>query len=427
VNTSKRAASWLIVFMLFMGALVNYIDRVNISVTAPMMIKEYGWDTASLGIVFSSFFWGYFLLQIPAGWLADKYGGRRILFGSSILWAALTFLTAFPGNIFGLTAVRAMLGASEASNNPAQASFIGRHLPRALVGRIQGFTHSAISLGPLIATPLAVYCITQWGWRSVYYVFAGLSLLWALAWFWTTKATGMTDDAVAERGAKELAEARTKDGIFENPLSRAEVWGSSMAWFNNSYVFYFFLFWLPTYFVKARGMSVQEMAGLATIPWLVLFCTMNFGGWVVDVIKRKSKHSIFWRRMVFAGGFVWSAIFIYPLQSVETSGQAVVLISLAFLGLGWTWPVASALPIEYAPRKAGLITGFMNSWGQVAGIVAPIITGAVIAGGKWDKAFLVAAVISLLGALLVAIPSRYSTGVTGQAEVPIGRRAVTHP
>ena len=422
----RKLGAYAAVLVLFLGALVNYIDRVNISVTAPMMVKEFGWTTASLGIVFSSFFWGYTLLQIPAGWLADRYGGRRILFGSSLLWALTTFLTAFPANLMTLTAVRAALGATEASNNPAQAAFIARHLPRALVGRVQGFTHSAISMGPFLATPLAVLCITNWGWRSVYFVFAGISLLWAAAWFLTTKLTGMTDKLPAALGAQEARESAKRDqGIFARPLHSIEVWGSSVAWFNNSYVFYFFLMWLPTYLVKARGMSVEEMAGFATIPWLVLFCTMNFGGWVVDVIKRKSTHSIFWRRMVYAGGFVWCGIFILPLQNVTTSGQAVLLICLAFLGLGWTWPSACALPIEYAPRKSGLVTGFMNSWGQVAGILAPIITGWVIADGRWGKAFLVAAIVSLSGALLVALPSRYSTGATGRAAPPPGG-AVMH-
>jgi ACS family glucarate transporter-like MFS transporter len=258
-------------------------------------------------------------------------------------------------------------------------------------------------------------------------MFAGLSLLWAILWFCSTRATGMTDRAALAPPAKGTTETKATDGIFEHPLRKAEVWGSCLAWGCNGYVFYFFLFWLPTYFVRARGMSVGEMAGFATIPWLVLFIAMNFAGWAVDVIKRRSRHSIFWRRMVYAGAFVWAAVFIYPLQNVQTSREAVVLICVAFLGLGWTWPVASVLPIEYSPPKAGVITGFMQAWNQIAGIIAPLITGAVIAGGNWGGAFLVAAAMALLGALLVTVPSRYSTGVGDPRKLPVGSPGVTTP
>src|SRR5215218_3596114 len=100
----------VLVVVIFLCTLVNYIDRVNISVTAPAMIEEYGWDSKSLGVVFSSFFWGYLLLQMPSGWLVDRFGGRRIMFGSTVLWAAFTALTALPRSIAGLSVVRALLG-----------------------------------------------------------------------------------------------------------------------------------------------------------------------------------------------------------------------------------------------------------------------------------------------------------------------------
>ncbi len=408
MSDSKKTYGRLVIVAIFLCTMVNYLDRVNISVTAPMMSKEYGWDTTRLGIVFSSFFWGYFLLQLPGGWLADRYGGRRILFGSSLLWAVFTFLTAFPSNLLGLSAVRAGLGAAEAPNFPALTPFIARHLPKHLVSRILGFNFSAIALGPFVGTPFAAFCVIHWGWRSVFYTFAGMSLIWAVLWIWVTNRAGMTDATGAE--AEPDAAAGTGQAIFEKPFSKLEVWGSSVAWYCTSYVFYFFVLWLPTYFMKVRGMSAAEMAGFATVPWLVLFITMNVAGYFVDIVKQRSKHSIFWRRMIFAGGFAWSAVFLFPLQHATTSTEAVALICIAFLGLGWTWPVAFALPIEYAPAKAGVVTGFMNSWGQIAGISAPIITGAVIAGGTWGMAFFITAAVSLLGTVLVAGTSHYSTG-----------------
>jgi ACS family glucarate transporter-like MFS transporter len=108
---------------------------------------------------------------------------------------------------------------------------------------------------------------------------------------------------------------------------------------------------------------------------------------------------------------IWASVFIYFLQYARTSRQAVALICVAFMGLAFQWPVAWALPIEYTPKKSGIITAFMNVWGQVAGIVAPLITGYVIMGGNWSKAFVATAMFALMGAILVGVTSRYSTGV----------------
>jgi ACS family glucarate transporter-like MFS transporter len=409
-KTSLRLG--VLVVVIFLCTLVNYIDRVNISVTAPQMIEEYGWDSRSLGVVFSSFFWGYLLLQMPSGWLVDKYGGRRIMFGSTVLWALFTLLTTWPKSIMGLSIVRAALGAAEAPNMPALTALIGRHLPGRFLSRILGFNFSAIALGPLVATPFAVFFMINWGWRSVFYASAALTLLLAGLWWWSTKWAGVTDEAEIQARAGTAAAEPEKAVLVEKPFRSVEVWGFSLAWYSNAYVFYFFMFWLPTYLTQAKGFTLQEMAGLAVIPWLVLFVMMNVAGYLIDIVKRRSRNSLFWRRMIYAGAFLWCAAFLYPLQHVESGASAVALISLAFAGLAFNWPIAYSLPIEYSPPKAGIITAFLNSWGQVAGILAPIITGIVVAGGDWSLAFLVTTAFAVLGALLVGLTSRYSTGLS---------------
>ena len=411
MSNGKAPAYGWIIFAIFLCTVVNYVDRVNISIAAPEMIKEYGWSTGKLGIVFSSFFWGYLILQLPMGWLADKFGGRKILFGSAVSWALFTLLTAFPTTIFGLSTVRAALGAGEAANFPAQASFIGRFLPKNLVSRIQAFNLSAMTVGALAATPLAVFAMTHWGCRSVFYLFAGVSLLWGVWWLKLTSRAGMTDAAHKVSSGDQQPGTAQRDAIFEKPFRQLEVWGSSLVWYSGAYVFYFFLMWLPTYFVKARGLSPKEMAGVVTVTWSVLFVMMNIAGYLVDLVRKRFVHNIFWRRMILAGALIWASVFIYFLQYARTSRQAVALICVAFMGLAFQWPVAWALPIEYTPKKSGIITAFMNVWGQVAGIVAPLITGYVIMGGNWSKAFVATAMFALMGAILVGVTSRYSTGV----------------
>jgi len=407
----KSMAAWGVVMGIFFCTMVNYMDRVNISVTAPMMIKEYGWDTQSLGFVFSTFFWGYFLLQMPMGWIADKFGPRKILGISAAYWGIFTIFSAIPSNIYALSTVRACLGAGEAANFPAQTSFIARHLPRRMVSRIQAFNLSAISLGPFVATPFAAYMMTHYGWRSVFYSFAVISFVIGAYWMYVTKKANMTDSVFLEEKQETGTEKKVVAAIFDKPLREIEVWGSSMAWFSNSYVFSFLVMWLPLYFVKGRGMSVEEMAVFGSIPWAFLFIMMNVAGYIVDWVKNNTKHNVFWRRMIFAAGYLWCAAFIVMIQNVQTSNEALMYICTSFVGLAFTWPVGFSLPIEYAGPKAGIATGFMNSWGQLAAIISPLITGYVASTNNWGHAFWWAAVFSLAGAIVVLATSKYNTGV----------------
>jgi MFS family permease len=407
----KGVAAWGVVIGIFLTTVVCFMDRVNISVTAPLMIKEYGWNTKSLGVVFSAFFWGYFLLQLPVGWLADKFGARKLLGISMASWGIFSILTPMPSNVYGLSAVRAGLGVSEAPLMPAQASFVARHLPRRMVSRIQAFNLSAIAVGPLVATPLAAYFMIHYGWRSVFYVCAVISFLMCAYWMYVTKKARMMDEVFHQHTQDAPTEKKVVLAIFDKPLKHIEVWGSSIQAACNSYVFTFIVLWLPTYFIKARGMSVEEMAIFSTVPWIVLFVMMNVAGFIVDWVKNNIEHSIFWRRMILVAGYLWCAAFIVMIQNVQTSKQALMYICTAFVGLAFTWPVGFSLPIEYAGLRAGVITGFLNCWGQGASIIQPLITGYVAATNNWSQAFGWAAGFSLGGAIVVLVTSKYNTGV----------------
>jgi ACS family glucarate transporter-like MFS transporter len=400
----------ILIGLLFLCTIINYMDRVNISITAPLMVKDYGWDSKDLGFVFSSFFWGYFLLQIPMGWLADKLGARRLIIGSTISWAVFTALTPFVSSLGMLGGIRAGLGAGEAALFPAQTSFVARFLPRNMISRIQAFNQSAIALGPLIATPFAAWIMTKWGWQNVFYVLAVMTIGWTVLWTLMTK--GLRGQVTPKAGSgQEQANEKKPAAIFEKPFRSVEVWGASVIWFSVCVVFYFFLMWLPTYFIKARGLSVQDMAIFSTIPWACLFVAMNVMGYLVDWVKNNLKHNIFWRRMILAGGLAWTAVFVFLMQGATTAGTAVIYLCVAFAGLATSWPVAWALPIDYAGPKAGVVAGFMNSWGQVAGITTPLIIGYLIAGGQWGNAFYYAAAAAIGGTLVISFTSKYSTGV----------------
>jgi hypothetical protein len=221
----------------------------------------------------------------------------------------------------------------------------------------------------------------------------------------------MMDSAHNEVKKETFIEKKSGLAIFENPFREIEVWGFSISWFANAYVFSFIVMWLPMYLVKGRGMSVADMAIFGSVPWAFLFVMMNVAGYIVDWVKNSTKHNIFWRRMIYACGYLVCAAFTLMMQTVETSQMAVIYICGSFAGLAFTWPVSFALPIEYAGSKAGITTGFMQTWGVSAGIISPLITGAVAQRGDWGQAFWWAAVFAIAGVVVVLATSRYNTGV----------------
>jgi MFS family permease len=134
-------------------------------------------------------------------------------------------------------------------------------------------------------------------------------------------------------------------------------------------------------------------------------------GYIVDLIKTKTKHHIFWRRILFSVALAWSAVFVLLMQTASTPIMAVIYLCVAFVALGSSWPICWVLPIEYGGPKAGLVGGLMNSWGQLAGILTPLITGYLVSGGEWERAFWFAAAAAFVGAIVLAGTSNYNTGV----------------
>jgi nitrate/nitrite transporter NarK len=166
-------------------------------------------------------------------------------------------------------------------------------------------------------------------------------------------------------------------------------------------------------------MSIEDMAIFGTLPWAFLLVTCLAWGVIADVIKAKIKHHVFWRRIVFSVALVWSGIFILLMPTASTSIEAVIYLCIAFIGFGSGWAICWALPIEYAGAQAGLVSGFMNCWGQLAGILVPLIIGYLVSDGHWDHAFWFTAGMTFVGAIVLAGTSRYNTGVKQAETAPV--------
>ncbi|HEY1701429.1 MAG TPA: MFS transporter [Trebonia sp.] len=399
----------VILFLIFLSTLITYCDRVNISYLLPYFHAHFGWNDAQLGLLSSTFFIGYTIFQIPAGLLADKFGGKRTLLVGSLWWSVFTIVSAAGTTIPLMGAIRALMGSGEAANFPSDTHLTRHWAPQSLRSRATGANLSAIALGPLIATPITVWLLDSYGWRSVFYFYGGVGLLWTVAWAWYGRSRPAEHPAVSreELATITAAEPSVAAERLDSPLRSRQVWGLTLSYFFLLYSFYLVLTLLPTYLVQARHFSTGSLALTATIPYAVAFITMNCSGFLIDRLIRRGWAVGTARRALIYIGLAGTAVFTALEAIAPGAGLAVALLSIALGFTGLCFSPYWALPIDYSPGSPGLVSGMLNTSGNIAGIVAPAVTGAIVtATGSWDVALFISAALSVAGVVVLGTFSR---------------------
>jgi len=416
-SREKRAEGWParinLVILFFTSNLICYMDRINISVTAPMIMKELGWDEAALGIILSSFFVGYTLLQIPGGWLADRFGGKLILSCGVLWWSLFTLITPLARSVTGMAAFRTLMGLGEGVNFPSIQSLTARWIPAGERSRVMGFILSGISVGNIIAFPLATWIMLTLGWRYVFYVFSVFGFIWCA--FWIRLAANRPEEhrtiSTAELAyiqANRPPVASAKRVPWKDLLTRSPVWALIINHFCVSWGFFMFLTWLPTYLVKAHGFSIKEMGIYSMLPYIAMVIGSNGAGWLADYFIRRTGSITAVRKTVHSISLLCGAFFLILLASAETKTAAITFISLALGMLSMTGSSTGPNAMDIAPRYAGTIMGMQTTAGNIAGVVVPLVVGMVVSlSGRWDLIFYLAAAVLLLG---VVIWDLFATG-----------------
>lgn len=393
----------IIGLLIFLNTLIVYFVRVNISVVAPEMMKELGWDIGIMGVAMSMFGVGYMITQVPGGMIADKYGGRGILGIGSVLWSLCTLLTPFALTPASMYCARTALGLAEGVSFPAETSVLAQWLPRKARARFQGFNLSAIAAGPLVATPLSVWIMSAFGWQAVFYSFAAVGLLWSAVWMAYSKASPSEHKGVS---AEELAEINTgaEDENLEAvdaPLRSTAVWGLTASYFCFTYTFWLFLNWLPTYLVQARGFALIKMGFFAAIPWLATFLSINFAGWICDALVKRGVPTWKSRRLLIYLGLPGMAVSLWFAARADNAYAAVCLITVTMMLTGVNYPSFWSLPMDMHPRKSGLISGIMNTGSAVGSILAPVLTGYISILWGWSVSMYIASGMAILSVAII--------------------------
>ncbi len=276
---------------LFCGAVVNYIDRVNISVAAPVIMKENGWDKGQFGLVFSSFLIGYALLQIPGGVIADRWGGRKVLVLAVCGFSLFTALTPTVQSTFVLLLMmRFLAGAFESVTIPALTSFNSRWIPRAEFGRAQTSSLSGITVGQMVAYPLTTWIILHWSWPMVFYVNAILGVVWATVWLWYATDTPGAHSRIEQAERDYIATHLPPKPAVPLPLrtvfTNSSLLVLSLSYMCFAYMGWMFLFWFPDYLVEGRGFSLGAMGAIGVAVHGAGFIGIISGGVISDRLLR---------------------------------------------------------------------------------------------------------------------------------------------
>ncbi len=397
-------AYWIIGLFVFVNTMICYFDRVNFSVAAPTIMKLFQWDMGILGLAMSMFGVGYILTQIPAGLVADRFGGRKVLAAGSVGWSLCTVLTPFAGTPLLMYLVRGLLGLSEGLNFPGSTSMLSKWVPLKARARIQGLNLSGISAGPLIATPLTIWIMTGFGWKAMFYFYGILGFLWTAAWLFYSTENPSEHKGMGREDLREIEAghaAKATESVGDAPIRSKAVWGLAAAYFCFTYTWWLFLNWLPTYLVQARGYTTIKMGLFASLPWLAALISTNAAGWLSDALVKKGFSTSNARRTLIYAGAPAMAACLWFATRAGNAGVAVALITVTISLAGMNFPAFWSMPMDMNVQKAGFITGMMNTGSALASIVAPGVTGYVAMWFGWTTALGLGSVLALVSAILM--------------------------
>lgn len=380
---------------------IAYLDRVCISMAAPAMKADLGLGDAQMGWVFSAFTFAYALFEVPSGWLADRFGARLMLTRIVVWWSAMTAATGAAWSAASLITVRFLFGVGEAGCFPSIARAYGRWLPVRERGRAFGLTLMAGALGGAATQPLVMALLEWVHWRHTFMLFGLVGVAWAVAWFWWFR------DEPRRHPAVNAAELELIDGRPPEAHRRVP-WGALLRdrtllalcgmYLFAIYGWYFYLTWLPTYLLRARGFDLRHVGWLAALPLLSIAAGVLVGGWVSDGLARR------WgvragRRAPGAIGLPLAAAAIVAGVFTPTATSSALFFAaaagLAALGVSPAWVVC----LEVGGRHAGVVSGTMNMFGNFGGALSPVVVGVSLDWwGGWTPSLLSIAVCYLLAA-----------------------------
>ncbi|MCY8938667.1 MFS transporter [Peribacillus frigoritolerans] len=372
----------IILALLFLGWMVSYLDRVSINIAMVQIGEEFQLGPEAYGTVLSIFFAGYALMQIPGGWLADKFGSRKVLIWSVVLWSLFTILTGFAWSILSLIVIRFLFGLGEGGYPAASQKTVAEVFPKEQRARasssIMSSNYFGGALAPILATPL----IVAHGWRNMFFITGVLGIIVAVL-FWLFIRPRSEVKELEEAKVEKVQISKNKVIPVRDLLKMQVVWKLIVIWFGIGIVNWGLASWMPTYLVTVRNIDLMSSGMLLALPAIVGGFATIMGGWILDKITGREKFFL-------VASSVLTAVFLYFMFKAPTVSLVITFSILISVVKSFVLATVFALPHKLLPTEViGTAIGTINFGGQIAGFVAPLAIGFLIGAfnGSYDAAF----------------------------------------
>jgi MFS transporter, ACS family, D-galactonate transporter len=394
--TDKLPQRWWLLALLFTAMLISYAHRGAFSVAAPFMASELHLSKASIGIILSSFFWVYAFMQLPAGWVVDRFGTRRAYSLGFVFWSIATALEGVARGASSLIGLRVAIGAGQAITFPASARAVANSFPQSERGTVTGIYLTGVRFGTALVNAIGGFFLARYGWKLFFLVIGILPLVWLFPW---TTFVSKWERQLSAKGSNALP-AATNASFFESLmlLKRRSVLGIFLGFFAYDYVWFVFITWLPGYLTLERHFTPSEMAIYSSVPYLPMSAIIILSGVFSDWLVRRGFEEKTVRKLFIIVGLSIGCL-IVPAGLVANKMMAVWLLTISLGGLGICSPNTWTLTQAVCEKKiVGTVTGIQNFGGNIGGILAPAVTGYIAhVSNSFALAFALAGAILVVG------------------------------
>ncbi len=379
------------IILVALSVFINYVDRGNLSTAAPIIKDEFHISAGQLGLLLTAFFVTYALSNFIVGWLIDRVEVSWVLVIGYSAWSVVTTLTGFVQTFSALIVLRLLLGAAESVAFPAYSKIFAKCLPPARLGAANGAMLAGMSCGPAFGIFAGGLVMAAFGWRAFFIGFGFASLLWVLPWFAFVHGRLCNSERTADEKAAKLSD------ILREPA----LWGTSLGHFFGLYLFYFILTWIPYYLVHERHHSIAEMAVIGGAAYVVMAIAYVASGWITDTLIHVGVSTTVARKSVLCFGLVTAGTFAL-LCATSSPALSIVFLIVAAGGTGLlgtqVWAIVQTLAGTHA---VGRWTGIQNGIGNMAGVIAPALTGILVdRTGNFTVPFTIAAITAYVSAFV---------------------------
>jgi ACS family D-galactonate transporter-like MFS transporter len=400
---------WFMLSLLLIATIINYVDRVNISIAAPFMAKDLGLDKVEMGLIFSAFAWTYAFALVPAGFIADRFGSRFTYGASLISWSAVTVWQGMAGGFASLFGLRLAIGAMEAPAFPANSRAVTVWFPARERGMASSIYVCGQYLGTALFTGLLLWLATTYDWRHVFYSTGVIGIIFGVAWLYlyrdpmNCKKVSKQELAYIEDGGGLVKSSQERNKFkwaqIAELLKYRQVWAICLGKFASTSALYFFLTWFPTYLIEERHLTMVKVGIFAVLPFIGATVGVLLAGFIADWMIRRGYSLSFSRKLPLVVGSALG-MSIMLVNFTDSNEVCIALLTIAFFAQGIassSWAAVS----EIAPKELiGLTGGITSLAANIGGIVTPIVIGQILhVTGNFAWAFWFIGGVACIGTL----------------------------